>query len=235
MRTNLVEKTQLLIKEMIKNKEYDRDNYLPSEGELCERFGVSRVTVREAVKSMEMRGFLRREHGKGLRVANNTVQVMTRFLQDMLSMDSSDTFELMEVRRIIEIEAAGLAARRAEEEDLERIRAALAAMENARAMDSDYYYNDFLFHLELVKATRNNLLATMVKAITPLLHNLVVAASQTDYIIEQRHHFHRNIFDSIVSRDPDGAAENMRIHLKANMDNFMHAYGNPKNGNGGEQ
>ena len=54
----LVEKVQQGIEDMILNKEYDESRYLPSEGELCRRFDVSRATVRQAVRSMEVRGYV---------------------------------------------------------------------------------------------------------------------------------------------------------------------------------
>lgn len=221
LRSTLVEKTQKQIKQMILNKEYNDQDYLPSEGEMCERFGVSRATVREAVRSMEVRGFVRREHGKGIRVIDNRVQVMTQFISDMLSMNTSDLLELIEVRRIIEVEAARLAAQRADADDLDRLRRFLEGMESSETMDDAYYDSDLQFHINLVKASKNNLLHTLTNAYTPLMKNLVVASSQSDFVIEHKLHFHRRVFDSIRARDPDAAAENMRRHMKTNYDNFM--------------
>ena len=221
LRSTLVEKTQKRIKQMILNKEYDGRNYLPSEGRLCERFGVSRATVREAVRSMEVRGFLRREHGKGVRVIDNRVQVMTQFISDMVSMNTSDLLEIIEVRRIIEVEATRLAALHADAADLDCLHRFLDGMESANAMDDAYYECDLRFHIHLVKASKNNLLFTLTNAYTPLMKDLVLASSHSDFIIEKKFHFHRGIFDSVCARDPDAAAENMRKHMKTNYENFM--------------
>ena len=216
---NLLEQTQQQIEKMILNKEYDENNYLPSEGELCKKFEVSRATVREAVRSMEVRGFLKRVHGKGLQVIDNSVKVMTRSIADMISLRDCDLSELIEVRRIIEVEAARLAADRADEQDLEQLRKSLAVMENTEVMDDNYYHNDLEFHVNLVKASKNNMLSAIVSAYTPLLGDVVVASSQTNYCIERRHHFHRDVYDCIVKREPDAAAEKMRIHLRATSEN----------------
>ena len=60
----LIDKAQEEIKQMILDKRYDSSGYLPSEGELCELLGMSRSTIREAVRSLEIRGFLQRVHVK---------------------------------------------------------------------------------------------------------------------------------------------------------------------------
>lgn len=221
--TTLVEKTQSKIKQLILNKEFDHNNYLPSEGELCERFGVSRVTVREAVRSMEVRGLLRRVHGKGIQVIDNSVQVMTQFIDDMISLNYSDMAEVTEVRGIIEVEAARLAAERATREDLQAMQRNLDVMESSEVMDDAYHTNDMEFHVNLVKAAQNHLLHTMANAYTPLLKDVVIASSQYDYVIERRHHYHREVLKSIIAHDGAGAADRMRRHLAATHDNF-HEY-----------
>lgn len=221
IRQTLVEKTQAWITDLIQRKEYDQNNYLPSEGELGEMFGVSRATVREAVRSMEMRGLLRRRHGKGVQVIDDQAQVVRRFLTDMMSMRNSDMLELIEMRAIIEVEAARLAAKRAKKGELTRLEKCLEAMETAARMDDRYYDSDLEFHVEVVRAAKNNLLYTFVDAYTPLMRANVVEASQFDYCIEQRFHFHRNVFDAMVAGDADGAADAMRVHMSNNRENYL--------------
>ncbi len=221
LRVNLVEQTELRIRDMILKKEYNQHNYLPSEGELSERFGVSRATVREAVRSLEVRGFLRREHGKGLLVLDNSVQTMTTFIEDMMCMNYSDMAELLEVRGIIEVEAARLAAQRARPDDINRLAKNVDIMETATEMDDAYYDADRDFHIDLVNASHSNLLATFAKSYTPLLKNTVVVSSQSDYVIEDRHHYHRNIFDFIAGNKPREAAQAMRTHLAASVEGFQ--------------
>lgn len=220
-RVTLVEKTQGLITAMISNREYDENNYLPNEGELCKKFGVSRVTVREAVRSLEVRGFLRREHGKGIVVVDNSVQVLTRFITDMLSMQYSDMLQLIEMRAVIEVEAARMAALRADNNDLKRLKKPLDVMEDAESMDDEYYAADLEFHIGLGKASKNNFLSTIIHAYTPLLMNVVVASSQQNYSLERKFHFHRNIYDCIANHDADGAMAEMRNHLNATEKHIM--------------
>lgn len=216
---NLVEKTQQQIVDMIKRHEYDENNYLPSEGELAKRFGVSRVTIREAVKSLEIRGFLRRIHGKGICVLDDSVNAMARSISDMITQRDCTTVEVLEVRQIVEESCARLATLRADEEDLRALESCLKGMEESGQMDESYYTSDLNFHLHLAKATKNNLLIAIVTSYTPMLRESIIAASQTDYCIEQKFHYHRRIYESICAKDAEQAVAQMRIHLTATEDN----------------
>lgn len=218
----LVDEVQEKIQEMIINKEYDEDDYLPSEGDMCKLFGISRATVREAVNSMEVRGFVKRIHGKGIKVVDNRIKFMSRSMDDMISIGDFNIYELLEVRKIIEIQAANIAAKRATDEDIEALRKPLENLEKSSVMDDEYYNNDFRFHSALVKAADNRLLSALVSAYTPLLKKLIIASSQTEYVIEAKYHYHRNIFECIINRDSEGASDCMRKHLEAtnqNLDN----------------
>lgn len=216
----LVDEAQSKIEEMILNKEFDENGFLPSEGELCVKLGMSRSTVREAVRSMEVRGFLKRVHGKGLMVVDNSIKVVSRSIRDMMFLGDFSVDELLEVRRIIEIQTASLAAKRATPKDIEALRNRLENMENASVMDENYHNNDFEFHMLLVEAAKNKLLYAIVRAYTPLLKKLIVESSQVDYVIEQKHHYHRNIYECITKGDDEGASICMRVHLNATTENL---------------
>lgn len=219
MSMKLVEKVQQGIEDMILNKEYDESRYLPSEGELCRRFDVSRATVREAVRSMEVRGYVKRMHGKGIVVVDNSVKVLTRSLSDVISRGDSSILDLIEMRNIIEVHAAEMAASRATGEDLEKMDAYVREMETAKTMDDAYYNCDLSFHLAMVEASKNVLLLSVMKAFEPFLHDVVVVSSQEDYCIEQKYGYHRAIYRAIADRDAEQAMAAVRRHLKATYDN----------------
>jgi GntR family transcriptional repressor for pyruvate dehydrogenase complex len=217
---SLVEETQRKIQQMILNKEYDSNNYLPSEGEMCEQFGVSRITVRDAVRSMEVRGFVRREHGKGILVTDNNVQAMTQFITDMLSMNHSDLVDVVEVREIVDTAAARMAAERSDEKDIARLQLNLEIMEQSETMDDPYYTNDMEFHVNLVKATKNRLLLAMANAYIPILKEMVITSSQREYNIELHYHFHGKILECIRAKDCETAADTMKRHHAVTRKNF---------------
>ena len=104
---------------------YDEEGYLPSEGEMSALFGVSRATVREAVRSMEVRGFVQRIHGKGVKVVDNGVNSLAQSLSDLMVMGGCSLKDIIEVRHIIETSAAKRAAFRATGADIEQMRRAV--------------------------------------------------------------------------------------------------------------
>ena len=231
---NLVETTQQQIVDMIQKKEYDENNYLPREGDLAKRFGVSRVTIREAVRSLEIRGFLRRIHGKGICVLDDSVNATARSISDMITQRDCTTGDILEVRQIVEESCARLATLRADEEDLRALEACLRGMEGAEEMDEGYYTSDLNFHLQLARATKNKLLTAIVTSYTPMLKKSIIIASQKDYCIEQKFHYHRKIYESICEKDPEQAVIRMRVHLTATEDN-QNTYHSMEMKHGGEK
>jgi len=204
----LIDKAQEEIKKMILDKRYDSSGYLPSEGELCELLGMSRSTIREAVRSLEIRGFLQRVHGKGIRVADKGTQVMSRSLVDMIQQQQIDLDDILEVRRMIEIRAAGNAALKAASGQLKEMKTQIGIMENSPSAD-------FKFHRLIVEATGNKLLLAIVDAYEELLRELIKKSSDTEISLEREHGYHRNIYEAIEKQDADKARSCMEIHLNA--------------------
>ena len=217
----LVEMATQEIRDMIVHKQYDNERYLPPEGELCEMLGVSRATIREAVRSLEVRGLVQRIHGKGIKVVDNAAGTLTQTLSDLLSIGDCTVLNLIEVRNVIERAAARVAAARADVRELAEMDEAVRTLENAAEMDEAYIQADLRFHLAMVKATQNPVLNAIVQAYTPLLTDTIRAASQGSEVIERRYHYHRNILAGIASRNPAEAEAAIIRHLEATECNAM--------------
>lgn len=216
---NLVDKAQEEIKNMILNKNYDENGYLPSEGELSKQIEVSRATIREAVRSMQVRGFVRRVHGKGIKVVDQTVQVLAQSMKDMMEQRDTSLNELLEVRRIIEIQAAQLASQRASSKELDGLLESIKIMEASTSREEVYINADLDFHIKLVAAAENNILTCITKAYTPLLKKLIIVSNNTTENIENKFHFHRNIYQALIEKNGTLAGEYMNVHLCATEKN----------------
>lgn len=219
-RMNLVDMAQNAIREMIASKAYDENGFLPSEGDMAKQVNVSRATIREAVRSMEVRGFVKRIHGKGVQVRDDSIGVITRSLEDMMGRDADAQHDLMEVRMLLEPGGAALAAKRRTEEDVKQLQETVAVMEQFEAMNETYHSADLRFHMLLAKATGNRIYASYMAANINALHEMIVASSKDGAMVEQDSHYHRNILDAITMEDETAARDAMWTHLKATEENL---------------
>jgi DNA-binding FadR family transcriptional regulator len=197
---------------------------LPREADLVEQHGVSRGVIRETMRGLEERGLIKVKHGVGATVTPSgewdwfdrdvlTALIHSEYSEKVLS-------DFLETRRILEIEAAGLAADRATPDDLTELSDAFARMtdsaELARknvAAERLYQEADVAFHRAVVVATRNRTLARMTEPVHRGLGAAVTALARPDTRFERSLPEHKRILAAIVAHDPDAARDAMREHL----------------------
>ncbi len=207
------------IKEMILNHQYDEAGYLLSEGELSEKLEVSRATIREAIRTLEVRGFVKRMHGKGIKVSDNGVHVMTRSMRDMFDRTELSLDEVLEVRWIIETKAAEMAAIHIEDDELAELEELVIRMEDATELNEEYLKCDSTFHKKLAECSRNKMLSAIVNAYSAMLDDLIKASSNTKVNLENVYHYHRNIYEAVKAHDVEVARKTISEHLIAGNEN----------------
>lgn len=147
---------------------------LPPEAELCERFGFSRIVIREAIKSLAAKGLLEVTRRVGTLVLeplkwNLFDPDIIVWRADSAVFDPAMSRDLMEMRRIIEPAAVRLAALRASDEDRRNLRSAYMAMARAVAGKGDYVKADLAFHTTILSACGNQFVRQMQDAMSALL------------------------------------------------------------------
>ena len=196
---------------------------LPREVDLAERFDVSRGVARETIRAMEERGLISVKHGKGATV--NDAGYWNVFDPDVLGVmleserGSEILAEYLECRRILEVEAAGLAAERAGTEDLERAADALRQMEESasrpqsQAAENLFHEADIAFHQALIAATGNRALGGLVERIHSALLLARYPLARPQYRVKRALPEHRRILDAVASGDAAEARAAMNDHL----------------------
>lgn len=208
------------IRQMVIKRQYNSEGYLPSEGELCELLGVSRATIREAVRTLEVRGFVKRIHGKGICVADGCVGTMAQSIRDMIDKHDMSWQDVMETRTIIEIRAARLAIDRVDAIELKALKKLVREMEKSTVADAGYVKNDLTFHKKLVACSKNEMLVAIVEAYSEWLSDLIQKSYQTVVNVESITHFHRNIYEALERKDKDGITKAMKEHLTTTATNI---------------
>jgi GntR family transcriptional regulator, transcriptional repressor for pyruvate dehydrogenase complex len=187
---------------------------LPPERELCARLKVSRTVVREALNLLEARGLVSIEHGRGAVVSGGNTDAVRDTLGLILRVRPKVLWELFEMRKILEVEIAGLAAERATEEHVQAMRTRLERMLAAIDTPEGYVDADVGFHAVLARAAHNEVLLTMLEPIVDLLRaSRRVSASRRPGSALRALGEHEEILRCVEVGDTEGARREMRAHL----------------------
>lgn len=190
---------------------------LPSERDLGEEFGVSRTVIREAVRSLRAKGVLDVRSGSGVTVAAPdpalVVESMRLYLGDGVSPGSPVTYDQVhEIRRALEVRIAESASRNASPKDLERMHAAVGAMDVA-ATGEEAAVADLNFHNVLAHATGNPLYPVLMDSLSAVLISIREATLNDTGSVARAQSYHREILAHVESGDSVGAAASMQRHL----------------------
>ena len=203
------------IQEMIFRGELELGDRLPSEAELCEQFGVSRTVIREAVRTLEAKGLLVSQSGSGTYVRGiQSEDVVDSIGMYIITRDKPISHaKLMEVRRVLEVQIAGLAAERATPESLEELDRLISKMDGARDDPRAFAQFDLEFHVALARATGNELLQILLDPFMDALYEARRLASELPGVPEEAMAFHRDIREKVGAGDAQGADRAMSAHL----------------------
>lgn len=212
------------VQELILGGEWPLNYRLPPERELCETFGVSRAALREAIKTLIARGILRDVPGKGTFVWQNMAEPLRDLFDLFVARHSGNEQQLFEVRSLLEVEIAGLAAERATDGDidqLEKINHSMMRVHRKAEKSGDEYhlrkYNDldFEFHVMLARCTKNEFFVILLTALSSAFKS---SWAHTHVHAEVRGHgmdMHEKIMDAIRSHDARRARRSTRDNLRA--------------------
>ena len=212
-RVKLKDQVADMLLDMISSGDYGVGDRLPPERVLVEQLGVSRTVVREALNLLETRGLIRVEHGRGAIVSADDARVLHSDLGFLLRMQPSALWELMEMRKALEVEVAGLAAERATPEDTAIMRAVLDRMrENINAPEG-YVDADVEFHDLLLRSARNRVLLMMMEPIVDLLLASRRMTGSKEANAKRALRAHEAILKKVEAKDVEGARIEMRKHM----------------------
>lgn len=186
---------------------------LPSERELGEQFGVSRTVVREAVRALTAKGVIEARSGSGLRVAAVNASAVSESMSLYLRGGTLEFEKVQEVRALLEVHIAGLAAERATDADIAALREIHMRMEEDASDFESAAHDDLEFHRSIARATHNELFVLLLDSIGSSLIDIRrtnFEAGSIPTTLDQ----HRAILDRITEHDSEGARAAMTLHLE---------------------
>ena len=192
---------------------FPRGRALPSERVLAQRFGVSRGSVRDAFRILEVMGLLEMRHGQGTFPLELSVDRIVTPLASVITHQRERQDELMDVRRMFEPAVARAAADRRSDADIEELARVLASQRRKLNSGQNAIAEDTAFHAVLARATRNHVVVRIMETLNDLLVESRKLTLRQRGRPEVSLAGHEQIVEAIRQRDPDGAAAAMRHHI----------------------
>jgi DNA-binding FadR family transcriptional regulator len=190
---------------------------LPAEAQLAAHYAVSSRVVREALGALAARGLVEVRPGKGTLVRGVDSAALRDFFVVAMRADSRGLWDLFELRKLVEVQIAELAARRATGADIERCSDALARLEAAQHTPEAYVIADIDFHQAIAAAAGNRMLGLLLEGLREPLRMARVRSWQgrmrVGHEVADQIEMHRRILFAVRRHQPRAAAEAMARHL----------------------
>ena len=202
------------LKEAILAGRYRPGGKLPSERELCERFQVSRVVIREAIRALELTGFVRLRQGPsgGAYVQELTLDHLSNAFLDLFMANKLSAPELVRVRLHIEPEVCRLAARNVDPSAAALLEKAFRVEHAETLTHEEWVARNLEIHYLLARGCGNRFYEAVLKPLLDLTREMVLVVKPSHKVIHE-HADHRRIIDAVIEGHGEAAAGAMRDHI----------------------
>jgi GntR family transcriptional repressor for pyruvate dehydrogenase complex len=211
---SLTDRVTEVLMEKISKLEFPHSQ-LPTEQAMCERFGVSRSVIREALSRLKSKGLVVTRQGSGSFISQTKVEFPFQFVPDTSNILKS-SLDVIELRQVFESEIASLAAIRHTKRDLAQIRKAFREIKKALAAGKDGATEDLAFNLAIAHAAKNSIFPQVLKFVSQYIYYDAIMRLKRDRLSEsneRRNAEHAAIVKAIELRDPKAAEAAVRKHL----------------------
>lgn len=203
---------------------------LPSERDLSEKMGVSRTSIREALRVLETMGVIESRQGEGNFICSNVEKSLVQPLSMMFKLNNGSFSDIYELRSVLEIECARLSAIRATDMDCRELLGVVEEMEKETLGENRYEILvelDKTFHHILSDMSKNYLIQSLFITISNLFEKFIEDARYRIILFDSEQANkkllvqHKKICESIIKKNQDMAVEAMREHMEYIMENAV--------------
>jgi len=202
------------LKAAILSSRYQPGEKLPSEREMCRQFQVSRAVVREAVRALELTGFVQLRQGPsgGAFVTDLSLDHLTTAFMDLFLVNKLSIQELVQVRLHLEPEIARLAAANIDAEAKALLTEVFVAEHCRTLTHAQWVGRNLKIHYLLAEISGNRFYAAIVNPLLELTREMVLVVKPDKKVIHE-HHEHQQIVEAVCAKDQQAAARAMRNHI----------------------
>ncbi|GGO32203.1 FadR/GntR family transcriptional regulator [Microbispora bryophytorum] len=202
------------IKQMITSGELAPGDRLPKEADLAERLGLSRNSLREAVRALALINVLDVRQGDGTYVTSLQPHLLLEAMSFVVDFHRDDTvLQFLEVRRVLEPAATAMAAMNMSDEDVKELRAILDALPDEPTVE-EMVTNDLRFHRHIAAGSGNPVLCSLIDSLSgPTTRARVWRGLTQEGALDDTREQHVMISDAIAARRPDVARAWATVHV----------------------
>jgi GntR family transcriptional regulator, transcriptional repressor for pyruvate dehydrogenase complex len=219
------------INALIRDGRWAPGDQIPPERELAERFRVSRTSVREALRALEMQGIIDSRQGGGTFVRTADTEMLVGPLAAAILRGRRELAEVLEVRELIEPGIARLAARRATGEHVAELEALLERQRECIAAERSFVEEDTAFHYTLAKAADNHILLRLHNVILDVLRESRQSYLHVPNRPQMSLRGHEAMLAAVKAKDADAAYRASLTHITEVRDGILRALENGVGGN----
>ena len=220
-RTRIPEEIVSQVLQLVREGAIKPGDRLPPERELAQQLNVSRASVREAMRLMDIQGLVKIRPGSGTFITEDTVEVIVQAFSSLLSGPTSAASDIFEMRLILEPQIVSLAAERASDADIRRMEEILEQQAADITNGGTGVEFDTEFHFAIAQATKNSALIAVTQAMSDLLSQSRDSTLLSTERSNQSLQSHRRILETIKNRQSKAAEEAMHQHI-ADIDRRVH-------------
>lgn len=195
---------------------------LPTEAQLCERFGVSRTPLREALHHLKHKGLIEAGAGRGMFLRSVSPRLMEREFQLFATTQSDPVmfFELLDLRLMIEPHNAAEAARKRDPKTIRKLRQSHAQMEKSTDDLPRFIHHDIDMHLTLAEASGNRFIRILFSCLRLIAERYGTASYDSEEMMEQSLTDHRAVVEAIEAGRPGEASRVIKKHLAESIRHY---------------
>lgn len=217
-KTSLADAVSERIVLLIKEGRYRVGDRLPTERELAKQFGVGRTSIREGLRYLEKLGALDIHQGKGIIVRSVTLNEVFQHpasISTIIDLPEKEIRDIMDARRMLEMESAHKAAAERTEEDLRKLEELLEEMKRTYVdKPKEWLRLDQSFHVAIAQASGNVVFGHLINLLWDIFFNYSETILHNSAIVTSSTRFHEKIYAAIVAKDAKLARKLMLAHLK---------------------
>ncbi|MEZ3487652.1 MAG: FadR family transcriptional regulator [Lachnospiraceae bacterium] len=219
---HLVNRLTMHFAEQIFEKRLKKGDKIESDRVLALKMGVGRSAIREALKVLEVLGMIDIRPGQGTFISNNEASFFIIPLSWSLFLNGSQIDSIVEVRNLLEVKAAYLAAEHMNEENLGRLHEISHRLHKAFVEKDfkEFLNEDLEFHICIAESSGNQVIYSMIQTISNLMRHVSGSGMVDEEQLRDIYEEHQKVYGLILAKDAKGASEAMKEHLEESLGRY---------------